>query len=100
MRQLKQQQRTFVDLELERQGVRMEAALHLISLFLDRRPDLLGLVAQDLRRGLKQPRRGRRGMTAEQVLRSVVLRRIKNWSYRELRARIVDGITLREFTGF
>jgi len=100
MRRLKEHQRTFVDLELHRQGVRMEAALHFISQFLDRRPELLVLVAEDLCRGLKKPTRGRRGMTAEQVLRSVVLKRIKNWSYRELRARIVDGITLREFTGF
>jgi IS5 family transposase len=29
-----------------------------------------------------------------------VLKRIKNWSFRELRERIADGITLREFTGF
>ena len=100
MRRLKEPQRTFVDLELERQGVRMEAALHLISQFLDRRPDLLVLVGQDLDRGLKKPARGRQGMTAEQVLRSVVLKRIKNWSFRELRERIADGITLREFTGF
>jgi IS5 family transposase len=100
MRGLKLQQRSFVDLELERQGVRMEAALQFISQFLNRRPDLLGLVSQDLARGLKKPTRGRQGMTAEQVLRSAVLKRIKNWSFRELRERIADGITLREFTGF
>ncbi len=100
MRRTKLQQRSFVDLELQRQGVRMEAPLRLISQFLDRRPDLLVLVGQDLERGLKKPTRGRHGMTAEQVLRSAVLKRIKNWSFRELRERIADGITLREFTGF
>jgi transposase, IS5 family len=100
MRRMTQQQRSFVDLELERQGVRMEAALHHISQFLDRRPDLLVLVGQDLDRKLQQPTRGRQGMTAEQVLRTAVLKRIKNWSFRELRERIADGITLREFTGF
>ncbi len=100
MRRIRHQQRSFADLELERQGVRMEAALQLISQCLDRRPDLLGLVRQDLVRGLKKPKRGREGMTAEQVLRSVVLKRIKNWGFRELRERIADGLTLREFTRF
>jgi IS5 family transposase len=100
MRRIKDQQRSFVDLELERQGVRMEAALQLISQFLDRRPDLLELVRRDLVGGLKKPRRGRQGMTAEQVLRTVVLKRIKNWSFRELRERIAAGITLRQFTRF
>jgi IS5 family transposase len=100
MRRIKHQQRSFADLELQRQGVHMEAALQLISELLDRRPDLLVLVRQDLVRGLKKPKSGREGMTAEQVLRSVVLKRIKNWNFRELRERIADGITLREFTRF
>jgi IS5 family transposase len=33
-----------------------------------------------------------------QVLRSFVLWRIKDWPYRELRERIADGYTLRQFT--
>ena len=39
-------------------------------------------------------------MTAPQVLRSLTLQRVKNWDYRELRERIADGYTLRQFTGF
>ena len=39
-------------------------------------------------------------MTATQVLRSLVLMRLKNWDYRELRERIADGLTLRQFTDF
>jgi Transposase domain (DUF772) len=35
-----------------------------------------------------------------QVLRSLVLTRVKNWDYRELRERIADGLTLRQFTDF
>ena len=44
--------------------------------------------------------KGRRGLTAPQVLRALVLMRVKNWDYRELRERIADGITLRAFTDF
>jgi IS5 family transposase len=51
-------------------------------------------------RGLKKPASGRRGLTPQQVLRSLVLRRVKNWDYRELRERIADGMTLRQFTDF
>jgi transposase, IS5 family len=57
-------------------------------------------VPRDLVRRLKKPREGRRGLTAPQVLRSLVLMRIKNWDYRELRERIADGVTLDQFTDF
>ena len=53
---------------------------------------------RDLARGLKKPRKGRRGLTAPQALRSLVLMRVKNWDYRELGERIADGVTLRQFT--
>jgi transposase, IS5 family len=39
-------------------------------------------------------------MTASQTLRSLILMRVKNWDYRELRERINDGHTLRTFTDF
>jgi IS5 family transposase len=39
-------------------------------------------------------------LTAPQVLRSLVVMRVKNWDYRELRERIADGVTLRQFTDF
>jgi IS5 family transposase len=39
-------------------------------------------------------------MNARQVLRAFILQRIKNWSLRELRERIADGLTLRLFTMF
>ena len=55
---------------------------------------------RDLVRGLEQPHHGRRGLTAAQVLRALVLMRVKNWDYRELRERIADGIALRAFTDF
>jgi IS5 family transposase len=91
---------SFADLELVRQGVRLEPLLQAICDFLDKQPALVDRVRRDLVRGLKQPDHGRRGLTAPQVLRALVLMRVKNWDYRELRERIADGITLRAFTNF
>ena len=91
---------TFADLEFIRQGVDLDPVLKKISEFLDHQPKIVRLVRQDLERGLKNPKTGRKGLTPEQTLRSYILRRIKDWDYRELRERIADGITLRRFTHF
>lgn len=93
-------QATFADLELQRQGVHLDPLLKRISDFAARNVSALRLVQRDLARGLKRPHTGRRGMTAAQALRSLVLMRIKNWDYRELQERINDGYTLRVFTQF
>src|SRR5579885_94320 len=89
---------SFADLELLRQGVRLEPLLQAICDFLDKQPALIERVRRDLVRGLKKPRKGRRGLTASQTLRALVLMRLKNWDYRELRERSADGITRRAFT--
>src|ERR1700693_685588 len=93
-------QMSFADLELRRQGVRLEPLLRGGCDFLDKQPALIERVRRDLLGGLKKPRKGRRGLTASQTLRALVLMRLKNWDYRELRERIADGITLRQFTDF
>ena len=93
-------QMSFADLELLRQGVRLEPLLQAIGNFLDKQPALVERVRCDLVRGLRQPDHGRHGLTAVQVLRALVLMRLKNWDYRELRERIADGIALRAFTDF
>lgn len=82
------------------QGIRLEPLLEAISGFLDNQRDVIERVRRDLVCGLKQPDSGRHGLTATQVLRSLVLMRLKNWDYRELRERIADGLTLRQFTDF
>jgi transposase, IS5 family len=99
MREIKRTQIGFADLELGR-SVRLEPLLQQISKFLDRHDELVTAVHRDLSRGLKHTRRGRRGLSAEQVLRSFVLLRTKNWDYRELAERVADGFTLRQFTRF
>jgi transposase, IS5 family len=91
---------SFADWELMRQGVRLEPLLQAISDFLDDHQEIVEQVRRDLVRGLRNPKSGRRGLTPAQVLRSFVLKRVKNWDYRELRERIADGMTLRQFTDF
>ncbi len=91
---------SFADLEFLDQGVRLEPMLQAISDFIDDHGHLIDKVRRDLERGLKNPRTGRTGLSAQQVLRSLALQRVKNWNYRELRERISDGYTLRRFTRF
>lgn len=90
----------FADLELRNQGVHLDPLLQGIVGFLDDHATLVEQVRQDLARGLKSPDTGRSGITPSQTLRSLILMRIKNWDYRELRERINDGYTLRGFTDF
>src|SRR6202171_2619167 len=68
-----------------RQGLRLEPLLQAISDFLDDQQDMIEQVRCDLIRGLKNAGTGRSGLTPQQVLRSLVLMRIKNWNYREYR---------------
>ena len=68
-----------------RQGLRLEPLLQAISDFLDDQNDMIEQVRCDLTRGLKNAETGRSGLTPQQVLRSLVLMRIKNWNYREIR---------------
>ena len=91
---------SFADLELLQQGVVLEPLLQAISDFIADHEEMIETIRRDLRRGLKRPDTGRNGLTAQQVLRSLVLMRVKNWDYRELRERIADGYTLRRFTDF
>src|ERR1700675_4401026 len=95
-----ERQVSFADWELMRQGLRLEPLLQAISDFLDDQKDMIEQVRCDLTRGLKKAETGRSGLTPQQILRSLILMRIKNWDYRELRERIADGCTLRQFTDF
>jgi IS5 family transposase len=87
-------QLSFADLELRSQGVHLDPLLQGILGFLDDHAALVEQVRQDLARGLKNPNTGRGGITPAQTLRSLILMRVKNWDYRELRERINDGYTL------
>src|SRR5271167_2392241 len=91
---------SFADWELLQQGIVLEPPLQSISNFLDDHEEVIEAVRRDLERGLKNPATGRDGLTPQQVLRSLILMRVKNWNYRELRERVSDGYTLRQFTDF
>ena len=91
---------SFADWELLRQRVVLEPSLAAIADFLDEHDEIIEAIRGNLRCGLKRPDTGRKGLTAQQVLRSLILMRVKNWDYRELRERIADGLTLRRFTDF
>ena len=100
MSRIAEKQVSFADWELVSQGQRLDPLLQSISDFLDSHNDLIEQVRFDLVRGLRNAETGRSGLTPQQVLRSLVLMRVKNWTYRELRERIADGFTLRQFTDF
>jgi transposase, IS5 family len=91
---------SFADWELLQQGILLEPLLQSISDFLDDHEEMIEAVRRDLERGLKNPGTGRSGLTPQQVVRSLILMRVKNLNYRELRERITDGYTLRQFTDF
>src|SRR5437867_7715517 len=91
---------SFADWELLQQGILLEPVLQTISDFLDDHEEMIEAVRRDLEQGLKNPGTGRNGLTPQQVLRSLILKRVKNWDFRELRERIADGYTLRYFTQF
>src|SRR3974390_655160 len=83
-----------------KQGICLEPQLAAISTFFDEHEEIIEYIRLDLVRGLKKPGSGRSGLTPSQILRSLVLMRLKNGDYRELRERIADGLTLRQFTDF
>ena len=91
---------SFADMEFLQQGILLDPTLQTIANFLDQHQEIIDKVRGDLQRGLKNPSTGRQGLTPSQVLRSLVLMRIKNWDLRELSERIADGYTLRSFTDF
>ena len=91
---------SFADVKLAAQPLPLDPLLAAIATFLDTHAEFVGLVHEDLVRGLKQAGTGRTGLSAVQTLRAFALQRIKNWDLRELRARIADGLTLRRFTTF
>ena len=93
-------QLSFADLQLQSHGVHLDPTLQRVADFLEEHTAPIDLVRVDLERGLKKPDSGRHGITPAQTLRSLVLMRVKNWHYRDLRERIDDGFTLRSFTQF
>lgn len=68
-----------------------------VSRILDSNPEILLLVHADLVAGGINQNRGRKGMTAEQVLRALVIKQMNGFSYEMLAFHICDSICFRSF---
>ena len=68
-----------------------------ISRILDGLPTLIEAVAKDLARGVRFPLLGRRGLSAEQVLRAAIWQRSFGLTFEELAFQVADSGTARAF---
>ena len=70
-----------------------------ITEVLDALPEAAELVLKDLVRAGVDPNKGRQGMSAEQVLRVLIIRQMQDFSYEELEFHLADSATFRAFCG-
>jgi IS5 family transposase len=70
-----------------------------IKRILDANPTILDYVLQDLNGDRARQETGARGMTAEQVLRAALIKKMFEFSYEELAFHIADSVSLRAFMG-
>jgi transposase, IS5 family len=71
--------------------------LEAISRLLDQSPAMAEAVAADLVRDLKNPGSGAPGMSGDQVLRVMLLKQMKGFSYEDLHFHLMDSATFRTF---
>ena len=71
--------------------------LRTMSEILDAIPEATELVHRDLVAGLRRPEKGRRGLSAEQLLRALVLKQMNGFSYDELAFHLADSRAYRWF---
>lgn len=74
--------------------------LEAISGILDANPAMAEAAGADLVRGVKNPETGSRGMSGDQVLRVLILKQMKGFSYEELHFHLMDSATYRTFCRF
>jgi IS5 family transposase len=72
-------------------------ALLVMSDILDAVPEVVDLVHADLVRGLRDPESGREGLTAEQVLRALIVKQLTDFTYEDLAFHIIDSAFYRAF---
>lgn len=72
--------------------------LEMISTIIDKKPTICRHILQDLNRGkLEAQRTGAKGMSADQVLRCLIVKTLFGFTYEELAFHIVDSQSLRWF---
>jgi IS5 family transposase len=94
MRQKRNRQRSIFEVIGQHPGPK---ELEQMSLVLDANPEIEDLAFADLTQG-KRTDTGRKGMTAEQVLRASILKHIHNLTYDDLEYWLADSNSLRAFT--
>lgn len=62
--------------------------------------EVLNRVHEDLIRGVSNPKKGRIGMSAEQVVRAVVIKQMNGFSYERLEFHLADSTCYRTFCRF
>jgi len=98
MSRIDNHQMGFAEYDLYLDGITLSPILKTMSNFLDRDPVLAGMVRRNLESGVRHPRRGRKGLSAEPILRAAVLMFFYNLTFRELCERIAESPLLRIFT--
>jgi len=86
-------------LPIAKLSVPQSAELEEITKILESLPgkqELLGKILHDVT-GKAERRKGREGLTADQILRLGILRKRNNMSYRDLSAATADSISVRKF---
>lgn len=94
MRQARQKQ---LNLEADWLGFEHAKELQAIAGLLDENPTVAELVLQDLQpKGLLNDG-GANGLSAEQVLRALLIKQLNGFSYRELAFHLADSVSYRKF---
>lgn len=70
-----------------------------VAKILDSLPEATELVLKDLVGADVDPDKGRQGMSAEQVLRALLIKQMHEFSYEELEFHLADSVTFRAFCG-
>lgn len=94
MRRTVQQQQKLVPIPVEHAHA---AELAEMSAILDAHSEIYSLVHADLIAGQINPGRGREGMSAEQVIRAVIIKQMNGFSYAQLSFHMVDSDCYRSF---
>lgn len=93
MRQKRNRQRSIFEVLGKNPGPK---ELEQMTVVLDANPEILDLAFADLTRG-RRTDTGRKGMTADQVLRCAVLKQLRELTYEELEFWLADSHSLRSF---
>ena len=95
MRQARQKQRT---LEPDWFALDHAKELQAIAGLLDAHPTVADLVFQDLAPSGMLGDTGAHGLSAEQILRALIVKQLNGFSYRELAFHLMDSSSYRKFT--